>query len=178
MTSLFFITGNSGKFSEVKTMLPDIKQLDIDLPEIQSLDAQEVIKEKLLAAKEKQEGRFIVEDTSVSIAGLGGLPGTYIKWFLKSMSLEKIATIAQASGDVSAEAKVCIGYTDNNNILFFEGIIKGKIVQPRGSEGFGWDKIFQPDGFEKTFGEMSREEKNTLSMRKKAVEKLKNYLQS
>jgi len=50
------------------------------------------------------------------------------------------------------------------------------IVEPKGENGFGWDKIFQPEGFEKTFAEMSMEEKNEISMRKKAFQKLKRYL--
>lgn len=178
MTSLYFITGNAGKFSEVKAMLPEIEQLKLDLPEIQSLDSQEVIKEKLLVARKERDGEFIVEDTSVSIEGLGGLPGTFIKWFLKSMSLEQLAKIAIASGNVSAEARVCIGYLGGGEPLFFEGIINGKVVLPRGSNGFGWDKIFVPEGYKQTFGEMEREVKNSFSMRRIAVEKLKKYLES
>jgi XTP/dITP diphosphohydrolase len=69
-----------------------------------------------------------------------------------------------------------IGYTDGDQIVFFEGEIKGKIVSPRGTGGFGWDQIFQPEGYDKTFGEMSLEEKNKISMRKQALTKLKAYL--
>lgn len=175
---LYFITGNHDKFSEVKAMLPQIEQLDLDLPEVQSLDAHVVIREKLLEARKQHDGEFIVEDTSVSVKGLGGLPGTFIKWFLKSMSLERLAKVALASGDASAEAKVCIGYLGRGEPQFFEGVIKGTIVPPRGDHGFGWDKIFVPVGHERTYGEMSREMKNTLSMRRIAVEKLKRHLES
>lgn len=59
---------------------------------------------------------------------------------------------------------------------FFEGSIKGKIVSPRGDSGFGWDPIFQPDGSKETFAEIDREMKNSISMRRNALNKLKEFL--
>lgn len=177
--SLYFITGNKGKFAEVQAVLPDIQALDIDLPEIQSLDAQEIIKAKLLEAQKHQEGEFIVEDNSLYLEGIKGLPGPLIKWFLKTVGKEGLYTMAQAFGNFNAEAKVVIGYSNSaREISFFEGSTKGTIVPARGEGGFGWDPIFQPEGYEKTFGEMTPEEKNSISMRKIAAEKLKEYLQS
>ena len=82
-----------------------------------------------------------------------------------------------AKKDRSAIAKTIMGYAKNSkNILFFEGEIKGKIVKPRGDMGFGWDPIFQPDGSNKTFGEMTLEEKMNFSMRKIAALKLKSLI--
>ncbi|HMO02597.1 MAG TPA: non-canonical purine NTP pyrophosphatase [Oligoflexia bacterium] len=76
-----------------------------------------------------------------------------------------------------AEAKTIIGYAKNRDQMeFFEGSISGAIVRPRGISGFGWDAIFKPDGQNQTFAEMTLAEKNTLSMRKIAFEKLRDFL--
>lgn len=173
---LYFITGNEGKFSEVSALLPGVERLDLDLPEVQSLDPHEVIREKLLAARRLHEGEFMVEDTSLLVAGLGGLPGTFIKWFLKSMSLERFARIVSSSGDPSAQARVCIGYLGDGEPHYFEGVLEGRVVAPRGEAGFGWDKVFVPHGYDETFGEMSRERKNSLSMRRRAIDALRAFL--
>jgi len=174
--TLYFITGNKGKLAEVQSILGDVESLDIDLPEIQSLDAHEIIEAKLKEAQKHQTGEFIVEDTSLYFEGLNSLPGPLIKWFMKTVGNEGLYKMSEAFGNFNAEAKTIIGYSDTQkNISFYEGNIKGTIVTPRG-EGFGWDPIFQPEGYDKTFGELSAEEKNSFSMRKIAVEKLKEFL--
>jgi inosine triphosphate pyrophosphatase len=175
--SLYFITGNKGKLAEVQAVLPDVEALDIDLPEIQSLDAHEIIKAKLLEAQKHQTGEFIVEDNSLYLEGIKGLPGPLIKWFLKTVGSDGLYKMAEAFGNFNAEAKVIIGYSNSaKEIFFFEGTTKGTIVPARGSGGFGWDPIFQPEGYDKTFGELTPEEKNSFSMRRIAVEKLKETL--
>ncbi len=175
MTDLFFITGNAGKFSEAKKFIPKIKQLDLDLAEIQSLEAHEIIKHKLEEAKTKHNGQFIVEDVSVYIDGMNGLPGPLIKWFVKSIGCDGLAKLAKIFGD-KASAKCIVGYFDGKETKFFEGEVNGKIVEPRGEGGFGWDKNFVPEGSKKTFAEMSQKEKNKISMREIAFKKLKEYL--
>ncbi len=175
---LYFITGNKGKFEEAKAILGEVEQLDIDLPEIQSIESKEIIKAKLEEALAHQEGNFIVDDNSFSFNCLGGLPGPLIKWFLKTIGNEGLFNLVNKLGDNKAEAKTTIGYAKNHDeIYFFEGSIKGKIVSPRGEYGFGWDPIFQPDGFEKTFAEMTVEEKSKISMRRIALNKLKDFLE-
>ena len=174
--TLYFITGNKGKLKEVQAIIPEVEQIELDLPEIQELDAKKIIEEKLREAVKKHEGEFFCEDTSVYINCLGGLPGPLIKWFLKSIGDRGIWELVRDKKDRSARAVTCIGYSDGKKIEFFEGEIKGEICEPKGSEGFGWDKIFQPSGYEKSLGEMSREEKNKISMRKIALEKLRSYL--
>jgi inosine triphosphate pyrophosphatase len=174
--NLYFITGNNKKLAEVKSILGNVNGLDIDLPEIQSLDAHEIIEAKLEEAQKRHKGEFIVEDTSLYIDGLNGLPGPLIKWFLKTVDNVGLYKIAEAFGKYDCQAKTIIGYSDaNKNINFFEGDLRGRLVNPRGG-GFGWDPIFQPEGYEKTFGELSAEEKNSFSMRKIALEKLKRFL--
>lgn len=174
---LTFITGNNNKFNEVKAIIPEIEQLDIDLPEIQSLDPQEIVEFKLKTALETLPGNFIVEDTSLYVEGLHGLPGPFIKWFMKAMGREGLAKIVLDSGNDRAEAKTIIGFADDNgNYHYFEGHISGRIVMPLGETSFGWDPIFQPDGYEVTFAEMGSEEKNKISMRRQAAQKLADFL--
>lgn len=174
--TLYFITSSKGKFLEVKSILPDVKQIDLDLQEIQDIDPKKVIGEKLKEAQTKQEGEFFCEDTSVYVNCLNGFPGPLIKWVLKSIGDKGLAELVLKYKDHSAIAKTVIGYTTGEETKFFEGSIKGTIVMPRGQNGFGWDKIFLPQGFDKTLGEMTLVEKNKISMRKIAVEKLKFHL--
>jgi inosine triphosphate pyrophosphatase len=174
-----FITGNKNKFEEIQSVLNvPMERLDIDLPEIQSLDAREVIKKKLLVAEEHEKGEYIVEDTSLYLSCLNfQLPGPFIKWFEKGMANDGIVKIAQAMGDTKARAAVLIGHIDEaRDITFFEGAIAGEIVPARGDKDFGWGPIFQPEGSKKTFGEMERDEKHNISMRGIAARKLKDFL--
>lgn len=176
--SLYFITGSKNKFEEVKSVVGDIEQFELDLPEIQEIDAHKVITNKLFESQSalKEHKRVIVEDTSLYLDALNGLPGPLIKWFMKTVGNEGLYKMAAAFGNFGAEAKTIIGYTDGKQIEFFEGSLRGNIVEPRGESNFGWDPIFEPEGRTKTFAEMGVEEKNTLSMRKLAAEKLKTFL--
>ena len=174
---IYLITGNQDKFREVKLILLNVEQLDIDLPEIQEIDAKEIIREKLLEALNHAEGEFIVEDTSLYLDCLKGLPGPLIKWFLKTIGNNGLIEIAEKLGDNRAEAKTLVGYAKSREEMhFFEGAIKGRIVRPKGEFNFGWDPIFLPDGCEKTFAEMSQGEKNEISMRRNALNKLSEFL--
>ena len=174
--SIYVITGNKGKFAEVSAILPDVIQLDIELPEIQSTNPEEIIKEKLKVARTFHDGAFIVEDTGLYIDSLHGLPGPLIKWFLKHLGTTGLADLALKYESQKAKAITWIGYAPNSEeMYFFEGGIDGTIVAPRG-EGFGWDPVFQPKGSLKTFGEMESTEKNQISMRRNALEKLKSHL--
>jgi non-canonical purine NTP pyrophosphatase (RdgB/HAM1 family) len=176
--SLYFITGNKNKFFEVQQILPQIEQSNIDLSEIQHMDAHEVIRHKLLSAFQHARGEFIVEDTSLYIDGLRGLPGPLGKWFEKTVGYVEVYRWANSLGNTKAKALVLIGYAKSQDAThFFEGVLHGRVVSPRGTSGFGWDSIFQPDGSEKTLGEMGLEEKNTMSMRRQAVEALREFLQ-
>jgi len=174
---LYFITGNAGKFTEAQSVISDVEQIDLDLLEIQEIDARKIIEEKLREAVKNNSGEFFCEDTSLYINCLNGLPGPLIKWFLESIEDKGIFDLIERFDDKSAVAKTIMGYTDGDNTVFFEGDVEGKIVAPRGENGFGWDKLFLPDGSDKTFGEMSLDEKNEFSMRKKALIRLKNYLE-
>ena len=175
--TLYFITGNKNKFAEIKAILPNIERLDIDLPEIQEIDAKKIVKAKLLEALNHRKAEFIVEDTSLYFDCLNGLPGPLIKWFIKTIGNKGLFNIVEKLGNTNAEAKTIVGYAKSpEKIHYFEGSIKGKIISPKGKSSFGWDPIFQPDKYSKSFAEMSREEKNNISMRRIALNKLKKFM--
>ncbi len=177
--NIYFITGNKNKFGEAKEIIPELEQLDIDLPEIQEIDGRKIIEAKLVEALKRHKGGFIVEDTSLSLDCLNGLPGPLIKWFLKTIGNDGLWKIAERAGNPKAEAKTIIGYAkDPDNIRYFEGKIRGEITAPHGTANFGWDPIFQPEGYSKTFAEMNREEKNKISMRRLAFEEFREYLET
>lgn len=175
---ILFITGNENKLKEAKAIISEIEGCEIDLPEIQELDTKKIIEEKLNEAIKQKPGiALIVEDQSLVIDGMNGLPGPFIKWFLKNLEVDGLYKMALNMGNQFAEAKTTIGYcSEKGEINFFEATVKGKIVSPRGNIGWGWDPIFLQDGYEKTYAEMTMEQKNELSMRKIALEKLKKYL--
>lgn len=174
---LYFITSNKGKFEEVQAALPWVEQLDIELPEIQGLDGEALVRAKLAAAAEHHAGQFIVEDTSLYIDALNGLPGPLGKWFLKAVGADGLYRMAEAFGGGRAVARSVFGYrSETGDTYCFVGEVAGRIVPPRGASGFGWDVIFQPDGHERTFAEMDFSERRSVKMRGIALEKLKNFL--
>ena len=176
---LYFITGNKNKFEEAKAILGEIKQLKMDLSEIQEINTRKIIEAKLIEALKYKEGQFIVEDTSLCMDCLGGLPGPLIRWFLETLGANGLAELAVRLKNQKAQAKTVVGYARSfDDIHFFEGSIKGKIVLPRGDQDWHWGPIFEPNGQTKTYGEMERGEKNQLSMRRVALNKLKEYLDS
>lgn len=167
---LIFVTGNKGKFTEAKQIIDNLEQVDIDLAEIQSLDSKEIILHKLEEAEKKVDGSLIVEDSSLSFECLSGLPGPLIKLFIKTIGNEGLVKMVKSLGNSKAVASVVIGYRCGDVTEFFEGVIEGVITEPRGDNGFGWDAIFQPINKDKTFAEMTFEEKNEISMRKIAFQ--------
>lgn len=121
----------------------------------------------------------MVEDTSLVVESLNGLPGPLITWFLKALGVEGLWKLVEPLAVKTAIAKTCIGYIDTQAVIhFFEGEVHGQLVEPRGEHGFGWDTLFQPDGSTQTFGEMTMEEKHQFSMRNLAVQELKAFLDS
>lgn len=176
MGTLYFISGNQDKFKEAQTILPGIKSIKLDLLEIQELNPKKIIAEKLKEAYKTCPNEIFCEDTSLYIHSLNGLPGPLIKWFLQALGNQGIYQLVKDQKDKTAEAKTIIGYTNGTIVRFFEGEISGEIVKPKGNDGFGWDPLFKPEGYMKTFAEMNPEEKNEISMRRIALMKLKDYL--
>lgn len=179
MKDLFFVTGNPNKAKEAENILGQrINQIDIDIDEIQAIDVEDIVKDKAKRAYQEIKKPVFVEDNGLYLKAWQGFPGALIKWVLKTLGNEKIIQFL-GNDDCSASAKVAICLYDGKNFQIFVDEIKGQITtQPRGEHGFGWDPIFQPDGYEKTFAEMTADEKDTISMRKIALEKLKDYLEN
>jgi inosine triphosphate pyrophosphatase len=183
MKKLAFITSSPSKFEEVRRMLINVEQLDIDLPEIQSSEGRAVIKAKLDIARNHFDGELIAEDTGLYMDCLNGLPGPLIKWFINEIGTEGLAEKVARLGTTKAKAITWIGYAYANSngdkvTHYFSGEMEGIIVPPRGMFGFGWDAIFQPDGYDKTFAEMKPEEKDAISMRNIAIEKFQKFRES
>lgn len=176
---IFFITGNKNKLKETQMIWPVIEGIELDLTEIQELEPKKILEHKLEEAKKHRPNtNLIVEDLSLEINGMNGLPGPLIKWFLKSVGIEGVYKMAKLFGNQEAIARVTLGFVDRNGEnKYFEGIVKGKIVKPRGESNFGWDPIFVPNGFDKTFAEMGVEEKNKISHRKIVLEKLRKFVE-
>ena len=173
---IYFITGNSNKFSEAKKFIPEIEQLNVDLDELQSLDTKKVLDHKVQEGFKHLPGNFFVEDTSLHMDALKGLPGPLVKWFLEPMGIEGLAEIAEKMGN-RANVKTIFAFAKApNQIEYFEGSARGIIVQPRGSAGWEWDKIFQPDGSDKTLSEIKEITNDANAFRKEGLLKLKNYL--
>ncbi|MCK5633178.1 non-canonical purine NTP pyrophosphatase [bacterium] len=179
-----FVTGNKGKLAEVQAFLGCVYGKHFDLPEIQEVNSKKIIQEKLRVACSHFDGPVMVDDTALYIEcfskkdGTDGLPGPFIKWFLQTMGNDGLAKMALKLGKTAARASTIIGYADGcDNVSFFEGTLNGTIVAPQGTSNFGWDHIFIPEGYNKTFAAMSVEEKNQISPRSLAIKKLKIFLQ-
>jgi inosine triphosphate pyrophosphatase len=120
----------------------------------------------------------MVEDTCLCFHAMKGLPGPYIKWFLQKLGHEGLNAMLVGFEDKSAYAQCTFAYTPGPGVepIIFVGKTEGRIVPARGPGDFGWDPIFQPDGFEETYAEMNPEIKNTISHRYRALDGLRKYL--
>jgi inosine triphosphate pyrophosphatase len=176
---LFFITGNANKLKEAKEILVgyDVDSKKIDLPELQG-EPEYIASEKAKLAAEMLKEPVFVEDVSLCFNALNGLPGPYIKDFLAKLGREGLVKLLSGYEDKSAYAVCMVGYCEpGKDSVVLKGRVDGKIVPIKGESDFGWDPIFLPDGFEKTFAEMSAEQKNEISHRKKALLKFKEFLE-
>ena len=155
----------------------NLSQIELDLKELQTTDLHELINFKLSQAYKKVQAPVLVEDTSLYFVAWNNLPGPLIKYFLDNLGVSGIVRALEVFNNNSANAACCLGFTqDGKNMQIFEGKVKGVIVNPRGSQNFGWDSIFLPEGCKKTFGEMSSHEKHQISPRGIAVKKFNHFL--
>lgn len=182
-TPLTFITSNRAKLAEVQALIPQVHGQELELPEIQEVDIYAIVEHKLRSALEHCSGPLIVDDTALYLACMAspdnkdGLPGPLIKWFLHTVGNEKLAQLAHTMGNTRARACTVLGYADKaGNIKFFEGSVLGTVVSAQGTQGFGWDHIFMPDGYQETFAHMGFERKNQISPRSIAAHQLQAFL--
>ncbi|MDQ3099310.1 MAG: RdgB/HAM1 family non-canonical purine NTP pyrophosphatase [bacterium] len=175
--NLTFITGNAGKAAELQAFLNiAIKHIKLDLPEIQSLDLKEISSKKAESAFSQISKPVLVEDVGLTFKSMGNLPGPFIKWFLTELKNDGLCKLLAGFEDKSATANIIYTIYDGKQMTYFEGECEGTISDlPRGENGFGWDQIFIPLGQEKTYAQMSIDEKNIVSHRGKALQKLQQY---
>ncbi|KAF9458492.1 inosine triphosphate pyrophosphatase-like protein [Collybia nuda] len=182
---LIFVTGNVNKLKEVKKILSDdgqpieIDSRSLDIPEIQGT-TQEVARDKCRRAAELIGGPCITEDTALCFTALNGLPGPYVKYFMESIGHEGLNNMLVGFPTKAAWALCTFAYSagPGTEPIVFEGRTDGLIVPARGPKVFGWDAVFEPDGTGLTYAEMPDLQKNKLSHRYKALEKLRAYLQA
>ncbi|KKS33109.1 MAG: polyprotein [Candidatus Amesbacteria bacterium GW2011_GWA2_42_12] len=176
---IVFSTTNAGKIAEAAQILGvEIVPSGLEIPEIQSLDSQKVALQKALDYYKELNTALLVEDVSLVFKALNGLPGPYINDFSKVLGNSGLIRLLKNATDRTATAITTLVYCDQaGDTHVFQGIINGSIsAQERGTNGFGWDPIFIPEGHDKTFAEMDNVEKNSLSMRAIALHKFKSWL--
>jgi len=179
LEDLVFVTSNLGKLREAEAVLGrSLDHRGLDLPELQTLDLEEVVRDKARSAWKQLQRPVLVEDTSLELAGLGGFPGPLIRWLLVSVGPKGICRISGCFDDRRATARCLICATDGSVEVFGEGVVEGTIApSPRGEGGFGWDSAFVPSGGDgRSYGEMNEDEKNLLSHRHKAFIALRDAL--
>jgi len=178
MKDIVFVTGNENKIKEVESILGfsiDSKKLSLD--EIQTLDPVECVVKKAREAFKSINKPIIVEDTNLFFKAWKGLPGVFIDYFLKTVDREGLLKMLENSENRGAYAQTSYCYFDGEKEVVGIGKINGTISpEVRGESNFGWDPIFIPGSHDRTFAQMSKEEKNSISMRKKALFDLKEKL--
>ncbi|XP_043986563.1 inosine triphosphate pyrophosphatase [Gambusia affinis] len=173
--TVYFVTGNAKKVEEVAHILGDqfpykIVSKKIDLPEYQG-EPNEVCIQKCKEAARQIDGPVLVEDTCLCFRALGGLPGPYIKWFLGQLHPGGLYKLLAGFDDKSAWALCTFAFCAGRGepVQLFTGKVEGMIVEPRGPSEFGWDPCFEPDGYDKTYAELPKEIKNSISHRYRAL---------
>ncbi|KON28798.1 hypothetical protein AC481_00045 [miscellaneous Crenarchaeota group archaeon SMTZ-80] len=184
---IYFVTSNRNKFDEIEKLLQNehlhyqLKQLKIDTAEIQAESLNKVALFKLNSIKEQVDGSYFIEDAGLFIdTPLNGFPGVYSSYVMKTIGNEGILKLIDDFEKTEAHftSVIAFYFQPINKILFFEGITYGKVSKTiRGSSGFGFDPIFIPNIMpNKTFAELTTEEKNKISHRGKALKKFIKFL--
>ena len=173
-----FVTSNNNKWLEAQRILGyAIERVELDLDELQAESVGAVALAKARAAYQRLGRPVIVEDAGVELAGLGGFPGPFIKYWEKLGGLASICRAADGLADRRVRAVCALGFCSDRGSEVVEGAVEGFVsLQPRGNNGFGWDAIFVPKGEGRTFGEMTAAEKDARSHRRKAWELLRERL--
>lgn len=190
--TVVFVTGNANKLKEVVYILTNGESVELssegsivgnfriinqslDLEEVQGT-VDEVTIAKAKSAANALHGPVLVEDTCLVFNAFNGLPGPYIKWFVKSLGLQGVIDMLYKFDDKSAKAICTFGYCEGpgSPVQLFQGVTDGTIVgHPRGPTTFGWDAIFEPKGFKETYAEMDKSTKNSISHRYIALDKVR-----
>ena len=158
---IYYVTGNPGKFDEVKRYLEaheptiDLIQFDADLPEPQTLDQRHIAKTKARAAWELLKKPLIVDDSGIFFDAYNHFPGTLTKFVHKGIGFDGIFTLTAKNN--KATFRLTLAFCDGDDRLaLFDGSCAGTIVKPRAEAPptLPWDAIFKPDGSDKTYAEL------------------------
>jgi len=186
---LVFATNNSNKLKEVQTLLPksitllslqDIGCLE-DIPETQPTIEGNAI-QKASYIKEHYGYDCFADDTGLEVKTLNNEPGVYSARYAGEQrdandNMSKLLYKLENATNRSAQFKTVIALSVKNEIIAFTGICKGYITkEKKGEKGFGYDPIFQPNGYTKTFAQMDLDLKNEIGHRGKAIKQLVSLL--
>lgn len=186
---LVFATQNHNKLREVQALLGDSFQL-VDLTQLNFFDDIPET-QPTISGNASQKAWFIynkfnidcfADDTGLEVDALNGAPGVYSARYAgpgrnAHDNLVKVLAELKGQENRSARFKTVLALIINGQEYLFEGIVEGTILeQERGSDGFGYDPIFMPTGYDQTFAEMPLSLKNTISHRGKAFNALNDYL--
>ena len=182
-------SGNSGKIKEAQEILKEYKiismkelGIDIDVEEDKETFIENATKKAETIAKELNDKMCLADDSGIEIESLNGFPGVHTKRWLNGTDRERnLAILDKLQGVPKDKRKIkfitAIALSDGNKTISVEASIDGYVAQtPRGENGFGFDEIFELENG-RTLAELSNEEKNEISARRKALEKLREKLQ-
>lgn len=188
MKDLILATHNPHKAEELKAMLPqfnvktlaDLKMMD-DIPETApDLEGNSFIKATTIF--EKFGGIVVADDSGLEVNALSGAPGVHSARYAgkprnDTRNTEKLLHALLNKTNRYAQFRTVITLMSAKETRQFEGIVKGTInTQPKGSDGFGYDPVFTPEGYDKTFAEISQHKKNSISHRANAIKRLVAFL--
>ena len=179
---IYFATGNKGKLLEVtekfKSVGIEVEHLVHEYPEIQSDSLESVVEWGLGWLWEEHGEPGMIDDSGLFVDALYGFPGVFSAYAFKSLGCDGILKLLAGANDRTAEFRCCAGFVDEDGSkIVVTGQVRGRIIhEKRGSGGFGYDPIFVPEDNERTFAEMSVDEKNSISHRGRAFEQLADAL--
>ena len=184
---IVFATNNAHKLEEVAAMLGETYEVlslreigcGADIPETADTFAGNAI-QKARYVKEHYGYDCFADDSGLEVDALDGAPGIYSARYSgggSEANMDKLLHNLIGKSDRGAQFRTVIALLIGKETQLFEGIVRGAIIEERrGEEGFGYDPIFVPDGYEQTFAQLGSEVKNRISHRAKAVEQLVQYL--
>jgi XTP/dITP diphosphohydrolase len=177
IADLTFVTRSEHKKLRYEQTLGVKLQVNpIPLDVIQSVDAAEVALKKVQQAYQIVRRPVFVEQSALAVRAWGGLPGGLTRSFVEALGMVNLCKMLDAFEDRYAEAIAVIAFTDGEILRKFVGVLPGRIAErPRGTV-YGWNTIFIPQGFEKTFAELTDEEIQSISMRRPAIFEFMRFL--